>query len=159
LQDNNEFFELNDVTSNESSDYLIYDAKTSGTLGLLVTILPQYENYSIGHEIIDAETIKFSLPDNKFSKIKVEFNDTSEILEGDLQLTNQTGLVKYTVYPVQEYKFTDEINIIRTDLGTNIEVDFSKVGTGNLEMTRWKYYVEENYVSLDFTLNHYPKPK
>lgn len=159
LQDNNEFFELNDVTSNESSDYLIYDAKTSGTLGLLVTILPQYENYSIGYEIIDAETIKFSLPDNKFSKIKVEFNDTSEILEGDLQLTNQTGLVKYTVYPVQEYKFTDEINIIRTDLGTNIEVDFSKVGTGNLEMTRWKYYVEENYVSLDFTLNHYPKPK
>ena len=163
IQDNNEYFELGKYTKlDENSNYLIYDAKTSGTLGLLISVYPIYNEYNITYDIIDENTLQLHFQNYELHEslsFAYQKNEEAIVIEDYDYVKNGFFIensvkekVTYTVYPIIQ-------SIIRTDLATQFVIDFSKIGTGNLEMTRWKYYVEENYVSLDFTLNHYPKPK
>ena len=55
---------------------------------------------------------------------------------------------KYTVTPAMPYGLLDEYSI------TNY-IDFSKIGTGSIELNTWKYFVGENYLTLTLGLEAY----
>ena len=55
---------------------------------------------------------------------------------------------KYTVTPAMPYGLLDEYSI------TNY-IDFSKIGTGSIELNTWKYFIGENSLTLTLGLEAY----
>lgn len=67
-------------------------------------------------------------------------------------IQKKSGIVYYTATP---------ISIVGPLNGLSIsgQIDLDKVGSGEMNVTHWRYYKNEDYVSLQWGLEYYPKYK
>ena len=67
-------------------------------------------------------------------------------------ISKNSGIVYYTATP---------ISIVGPLNGLSIsgQIDLDKIGSGEMNITNWRYYKNEDYVSLQWGLEYYPKYK
>lgn len=116
-------------------------------------IIPDYIVNNYFHYPIYKRFLEFTIPTNE--KILVQEskkdNDGSTIEEAvyiDKKPDITNMVYKYTVTPAMPYGLLDEYSI------TNY-IDFSKIGTGSIELNTWKYFVGENSLTLTLGLEAY----
>ena len=140
----------------ENNGQINFYSKSSST-GKLFKISPQrIEDYIVNnyfHYPIYKRFLEFTIPTNE--KILVQEskkdNDGSTIEEAiyiDKKPDITNMVYKYTVTPAMPYGLLDEYSI------TNY-IDFSKIGTGSIELNTWKYFVGENSLTLTLGLEAY----
>jgi hypothetical protein len=67
------------------------------------------------------------------------------------QYTNPKGISTITVTPAMPYGKLEEMTIEEN-------IDFSKIGTGIMEMSDWRYYCDNEKIMLTYSIDAYPKP-
>lgn len=119
-------------------------SKSSST-GKMFEIYPyEIEDYIVNnyfHYPIYKRFLEFTIPTNQ--KILMQ---NGEYIDKKPDITNM--VYKYTVTPAMPYGLLDEYSI------TNY-IDFSKIGTGSIELNTWKYFVGENSLTLTLGLEAY----
>lgn len=103
--------------------------------------IPDYIVNNYFHYPIYKRFLEFTIPTNE--KILIQ---NSEYIDKKPDITNM--VYKYTVTPAMPYGLLDEYSI------TNY-IDFSKIGTGSIELNTWKYFVGENSLTLTLGLEAY----
>lgn len=116
-------------------------------------IIPDYIVNNYFHYPIYKRFLEFTIPTNE--KILVqesEQDDSGKTIKEAVYIDKKpdiTNMVyKYTVTPAMPYGLLDEYSI------TNY-IDFSKIGTGSIELNTWKYFVGENSLTLTLGLEAY----
>ena len=104
-------------------------------------IIPDYIVNNYFHYPIYKRFLEFTIPTNQ--KILMQ---NGEYIDKKPDITNM--VYKYTVTPAMPYGLLDEYSI------TNY-IDFSKIGTGSIELNTWKYFVGENSLTLTLGLEAY----
>ena len=103
--------------------------------------IPDYIVNNYFHYPIYKKFLEFTIPTNE--KILVQ---NGQYIDKKPDITNM--VYKYTVTPAMPYGLLDEYSI------TNY-IDFSKIGTGSIELNTWKYFVGENSLTLTLGLEAY----
>lgn len=103
--------------------------------------IPDYIVNNYFHYPIYKRFLEFTIPTNE--KILIQ---NGEYIDKKPDITNM--VYKYTVTPAMPYGLLDEYSI------TNY-IDFSKIGTGSIELNTWKYFVGENSLTLTLGLEAY----
>lgn len=102
--------------------------------------IPDYIVNNYFHYPIYKRFLEFTIPTNE--KILIQNGE----LDKKPDITNM--VYKYTVTPAMPYGLLDEYSV------TNY-IDFSKIGTGSIELNTWKYFVGENSLTLTLGLEAY----
>ena len=140
----------------ENNGQINFYSKSSST-GKLFKISPQrIEDYIVNnyfHYPIYKRFLEFTIPTNEKilvqeSKKDNDGNITEEAIYIDKKPDITNMVYKYTVTPAMPYGLLDEYSI------TNY-IDFSKIGTGSIELNTWKYFVGENSLTLTLGLEAY----
>ena len=140
----------------ENNGQINFYSKSSST-GKLFKISPQrIEDYIVNnyfHYPIYKRFLEFTIPTNEKilvqeSKKDNDGNITEEAIYTDKKPDITNMVYKYTVTPAMPYGLLDEYSI------TNY-IDFSKIGTGSIELNTWKYFVGENSLTLTLGLEAY----
>ena len=100
--------------------------------------LPEPGEDSIGEKIevtIDTDII-----------FKIPYKD-----KNDIKISSDSFIYNFEVVPAMEFGRLDHLKIPLT-------IDFNKVGTGDVDLTTWKYHNSEELGILTFGFNTYPKP-
>lgn len=119
-------------------------SKSSSTGKLFKIDSYEIEDYIVNnyfHYPIYKRFLEFTIPTNQ--KILIQ---NGEYIDKKPDITNM--VYKYTVTPAMPYGLLDEYSI------TNY-IDFSKIGTGSIELNTWKYFVGENSLTLTLGLEAY----
>lgn len=119
-------------------------SKSSSTGKLFKIDSYEIEDYIVNnyfHYPIYKRFLEFTIPTNE--KILMQ---NGEYIDKKPDITNM--VYKYTVTPAMPYGLLDEYSI------TNY-IDFSKIGTGSIELNTWKYFVGENSLTLTLGLEAY----
>lgn len=128
----------------ESDGQINFYSKSSST-GKMFKIdpyeIPDYIVNNYFHYPIYKRFLEFIIPTNE--KILIQ---NGEYIDKKPDITNM--VYKYTVTPAMPYGLLDEYSI------TNY-IDFSKIGTGSIELNTWKYFVGENSLTLTLGLEAY----
>lgn len=103
--------------------------------------IPDYIVNNYFHYPIYKRFLEFTIPTNE--KILMQ---NGEYIDKKPDITNM--VYKYTVTPAMPYGLLDEYSV------TNY-IDFSKIGTGSIELNTWKYFVGENSLTLTLGLEAY----
>ena len=103
--------------------------------------IPDYIVNNYFHYPIYKRFLEFTIPTNQ--KILIQ---NGEYIDKKPDITNM--VYKYTVTPAMPYGLLDEYSI------TNY-IDFSKIGSGSIELNTWKYFVGENALTLTLGLEAY----
>ena len=116
-------------------------------------IIPDYIVNNYFHYPIYKKFLEFTIPTNEKilvqeSKKDNDGNITEEAIYIDKKPDITNMVYKYTVTPAMPYGLLDEYSI------TNY-IDFSKIGTGSIELNTWKYFVGENSLTLTLGLEAY----
>lgn len=140
----------------ENNGQINFYSKSSYTGKLFKIDSQKIEDYIVNnyfHYPIYKRFLEFTIPTNE--KILVQEskkdNDGSTIEEAvyiDKKPDITNMVYKYTVTPAMPYGLLDEYSI------TNY-IDFSKIGTGSIELNTWKYFVGENSLTLTLGLEAY----
>lgn len=131
-------------------------SKSSST-GKMFEIKPyEISDYIVNnyfHYPIYKRFLEFTIPTNQKIKIQEGEQDVNRnpikpaiYIDKKPDITNM--VYKYTVTPAMPYGLLDEYSI------TNY-IDFSKLGTGSIELNTWKYFVGENALTLTLGLEAY----
>ena len=115
--------------------------------------IPDYIVNNYFHYPIYKRFLEFTIPTNQKIKIQegeqdVNGNPIKPAIYIDKKPDITNMLYKYTVTPAMPYGLLDEYSI------TNY-IDFSKIGTGSIELNTWKYFVGENALTLTLGLEAY----
>ena len=100
--------------------------------------LPEPGEDSIGEKIevtIDTDII-----------FKIPYKD-----KNDIRISSDSFIYNFEVVPAMEFGRLNHLKIPLT-------IDFNKVGTGDVDLTTWKYHNSEELGILTFGFNTYPKP-
>ena len=127
----------------ENDGQINFYSKSSSTGKLFKIDSQRIEDYIVNnyfHYPIYKRFLEFTIPTNE----KIIQND--EYIDKKPNITNM--VYKYTVTPAMPYGLLDEYSI------TNY-IDFSKIGTGSIELNTWKYFVGENSLTLTLGLEVY----
>nr|DAM35484.1 MAG TPA: hypothetical protein [Bacteriophage sp.] len=81
--------------------------------------------------------------------IQVTSSDNS--YEFSIKVTSKNNILFYEIYPATDYG-------IISYLVNKGNIDLSKVGSGEYDITSWQYYNSNEYITLDFFSEIYPKP-
>lgn len=116
-------------------------------------IIPDYIVNNYFHYPIYKRFLEFTIPTNEkiiVQKSKKDNDDhiTEEAVYIDKKPDITNMVYKYTVTPAMPYGLLDEYSV------TNY-IDFSKIGTGSIELNTWKYFVGENSLTLTLGLEAY----
>ena len=116
-------------------------------------IIPDYIVNNYFHYPIYKRFLEFTIPTNEKILVQESKKDNDDnIIEEAVYIDKKpdiTNMVyKYTVTPAMPYGLLDEYSI------TNY-IDFSKIGTGSIELNTWKYFVGENSLTLTLGLEAY----
>lgn len=116
-------------------------------------IIPDYIVNNYFHYPIYKKFLEFIIPTNQKILIQESKKDndgkvTEEAVYIDKKPDITNMVYKYTVTPAMPYGLLDEYSI------TNY-IDFSKIGTGSIELNTWKYFVGENSLTLTLGLEAY----
>ena len=116
-------------------------------------IIPDYIVNNYFHYPIYKKFLEFTIPTNEKilvqeSKKDNDGNITEEAIYIDKKPDITNMVYKYTVTPAMPYGLLDEYSI------TNY-IDFSKIGTGSIELNTWKYFIGENSLTLTLGLEAY----
>ena len=171
----NDEVDVDEYRSVVSSNYNVFQNNSAGKLAIIGELevidtfsatwettedskLQFYANWTSSHPNINPKEIRVKVKDKEDSTISIQKkrkNDGSDndipILKKDLS-TLGSGLISYTIVPKMSLGFLDNLKVTGT-------IDPSKIGTGEAELTQWKYYAEDSVITLDFGLDVYPKPK
>ena len=112
--------------------------------------LNQPEMYSSISPIAITDDIVNNYFNTSISKYFASFSiPVKQILQGQEYTPNITNLIyHYEITPAMDYGILEEYAI-------EGYIDFSKVGTGSIDMTYWKYYNTENSSTLSIGLDAY----
>lgn len=138
-------YNLDSYSTNDLGQKVYY---TKGNNGQFIRILPttlkdDVVNNYFHKDIPMLITDNFKLPHKK--QVKINGQDT--FIKTDL-----TRLVwNYSVAPVMPYGVLDHLEITGN-------IDFSKLGTGLINLTSWKYYNSGNVSTLTWGLDAYTEP-
>ena len=115
--------------------------------------IPDYIVNNYFHYPIYKRFLEFTIPTNQKIKIQegeqdVNGNPIKPVIYIDKKPDITNMVYKYTVTPAMPYGLLDEYSI------TNY-IDFSKIGTGSIELNTWKYFVGENALTLTLGLEAY----
>ena len=128
----------------ENDGQINFYSKSSSTGKLFKINSQRIEDYIVNnyfHYPIYKRFLEFTIPTNQ--KILMQ---NGEYIDKKPDITNM--VYKYTVTPAMPYGLLDEYSI------TNY-IDFSKIGTGSIELNTWKYFVGENSLTLTLGLETY----
>lgn len=134
----------------------IFYSKSSST-GKMFKIdpyeIPDYIVNNYFHYPIYKKFLEFTIPTNQKILIQESKKDndgkiTEEAVYIDKKPDITNMVYKYTVTPAMPYGLLDEYSI------TNY-IDFSKIGTGSIELNTWKYFIGENSLTLTLGLEAY----
>ena len=128
----------------EKDGQINFYSKSSSTGKLFKIDYQRIEDYIVNnyfHYPIYKRFLEFTIPTNQ--KILMQ---NGEHIDKKPDITNM--VYKYTVTPAMPYGLLDEYSI------TNY-IDFSKIGTGSIELNTWKYFVGENSLTLTLGLEAY----
>lgn len=92
----------------------------------------------------------FTLPYKETATIKYKDGEKDITTERDLTLNKKNLIYHYSVAPAMPYGILDY-------LSQEGYIDFSKVGTGSIDLNIWKYYNYENTCTLQWGLEAYPE--
>lgn len=128
----------------DNNGQIDFYSKSSSTGKLFKINSYEIEDYIVNnyfHYPIYKRFLEFTIPTNQ--KILMQ---NGEYIDKKPDITNM--VYKYTVTPAMPYGLLDEYSI------TNY-IDFSKIGTGSIELNTWKYFVGENSLTLTLGLEAY----
>lgn len=128
----------------ENDGQINFYSKSSSTGKLFKIDSQRIEDYIVNnyfHYPIYKRFLEFTIPTNE--KILIQ---NGKYIDKKPDITNM--VYKYTVTPAMPYGLLDEYSI------TNY-IDFSKIGTGSIELNTWKYFVGENSLTLTLGLEAY----
>lgn len=128
----------------DNNGQIDFYSKSSSTGKLFKINSYEIEDYIVNnyfHYPIYKRFLEFTIPTNE--KILMQ---NGEYIDKKPDITNM--VYKYTVTPAMPYGLLDEYSI------TNY-IDFSKIGTGSIELNTWKYFVGENSLTLTLGLEAY----
>ena len=128
----------------ENDGQINFYSKSSSTGKLFKINSQRIEDYIVNnyfHYPIYKRFLEFTIPTNE--KILIQ---NGKYIDKKPDITNM--VYKYTVTPAMPYGLLDEYSI------TNY-IDFSKIGTGSIELNTWKYFVGENSLTLTLGLEAY----
>lgn len=118
--------------------------QTKGNDGSQINIMP----LDLEHDIIN----------NYFKKeVTTKLRDilelpTSEVINGHkYDYNNSKAIWSYTVAPAMPYGVLDHLAI-------SGNIDFSKINSGYINMSGWRYFTEGDVLTLTFGLEAYPEP-
>lgn len=140
----------------ENDGQINFYSKSSSTGKLFKINSQRIEDYIVNnyfHYPIYKRFLEFTIPTNQKilvqeSKKDNDGNITEEAVYIDKKPDITNMVYKYTVTPAMPYGLLDEYSI------TNY-IDFSKIGTGSIELNTWKYFVGENSLTLTLGLEAY----
>ena len=140
----------------ENNGQISFYSKSSSTGKLFKIDSQRIEDYIVNnyfHYPIYKRFLEFTIPTNEKilvqeSKKDNDGNITEEAIYIDKKPDITNMVYKYTVTPAMPYGLLDEYSI------TNY-IDFSKIGTGSIELNTWKYFVGENSLTLTLGLEAY----
>lgn len=148
LTDNGEYQYMYNLDSYESKNTEEVTYFTKGLNGNLIQVQPTVlkddviNNY-FHKDIPTLVTENFELP----QKVPVKIGDTESLVDVDL-----TRMIwNYSVAPVMPYGVLDYLEI-------SGNIDFSKLGTGLIDLIAWKYYNSGNISTLTWGLDAYAEP-
>lgn len=101
----------------------------------------------ITHKAIIVNNLK---TDEYMYPIQVTSSDNS--YEFSIKVTSKNNILFYEIYPATDYG-------IISYLVNKGNIDLSKVGSGEYDITSWQYYNSNEYITLDFFSEIYPKPQ
>ena len=128
----------------DNNGQIDFYSKSSSTGKLFKINSYEIEDYIVNnyfHYPIYKRFLEFTIPTNQ--KILMQ---NGEYIDKKPDITNM--VYKYTVTPAMPYGLLDEYSIINY-------IDFSKIGTGSIELNTWKYFVGENSLTLTLGLEAY----
>lgn len=79
-------------------------------------------------------------------------NEQNDYVVDEITVPETKGVYTLEVCPVMPYGIIDSLKLTFT-------IDFSKIGTGEIELTRWKYFNQENVSTLSYGFNAYLRDK
>ena len=140
----------------ENDGQINFYSKSSSTGKLFKINSQRIEDYIVNnyfHYPIYKRFLEFTIPTNEKILVQESKKDNDgSIIEEAIYIDKKpdiTNMVyKYTVTPAMPYGLLDEYSV------TNY-IDFSKIGTGSIELNTWKYFVGENSLTLTLGLEAY----
>ena len=140
----------------ENDGQISFYSKSSSTGKLFKINSQRIEDYIVNnyfHYPIYKRFLEFTIPTNQKIIVQESKKDndghiTEEAVYIDKKPDITNMVYKYTVTPAMPYGLLDEYSI------TNY-IDFSKIGTGSIELNTWKYFVGENSLTLTLGLEAY----
>ena len=140
----------------DNNGQIDFYSKSSSTGKLFKINSQRIEDYIVNnyfHYPIYKRFLEFTIPTNEKILIQnSEQDDSGKTIKEAVYIDKKpdiTNMVyKYTVTPAMPYGLLDEYSI------TNY-IDFSKIGTGSIELNTWKYFVGENSLTLTLGLEAY----
>ena len=140
----------------ENDGQISFYSKSSSTGKLFKIDSQRIEDYIVNnyfHYPIYKRFLEFTIPTNEKilvqeSKKDNDGNTIEEAVYIDKKPDITNMVYKYTVTPAMPYGLLDEYSV------TNY-IDFSKIGTGSIELNTWKYFVGENSLTLTLGLEAY----
>lgn len=164
------------------SGWNIFTSKVSGKLAILAElIMPEsfsceyyidYEDgkfylsllpsFGEGEDVIKAPylQVRSIIPERFESKNEVARileipngqNEQNNYVVDTITVPETKGVYTLEVCPVMPYGVIDSLKLTFT-------IDFNKIGTGEIELTRWKYFNQENVSTLSYGFNAYLRDK
>lgn len=119
-----------------------------------------YKYCDSGNEVVSAEKIDDITINNFYkSTFYKEIHNTSfDVIIPDTQTVNgntfnvdkQDLILQFTTTPKMEYGFLPDLSVVN-------QIDFSKIGTGAINLNTYKYYIGENLCTLMLGTEIYPE--
>lgn len=152
---------LNTTTGEPTGKYLYnlykYKKGSDGTYAYMTALLNGKEHsitpISLNDDVVvnsfhkDVVTCMTELPKDGESKNSFSLVNSVNGIKTDLS----NMIWSYKITPAMPYGRLDHLSI-------NGEIDFSKIGTGTIDLTTWKYYVYGDLMTLSWGLDVYPEP-
>lgn len=69
---------------------------------------------------------------------------------GIVSITDTPSIWRYTVAPCMAFGILEYLSV-------SGRIDFSQIGTGNMNLTKWRYYISETAITLNWDFEAYPE--
>lgn len=169
--------DVNDYRKIISSDYNVFQGNSSGKLAIIAELevidtfsatwdvdedfnLKFLVNWTSNHSNINPDEFRVVLNDNKYTATNTSTSERKNdgydgyitIHPQDIKINSFGDTINYNIIPKMKLGFLDSLKVSGS-------IDKTKIGTGKIELTQWKYYCENNLVTINWGLNTYLKPK
>lgn len=141
------------LDSYEVDDTGAYTYKTKGIDGTLINLLPITLTDDVINNYFHKDIPKLLDKEFKLTRQSKVTAKNSEGTEVEVVIDNDLSRMiwNYTIAPVMPYGVLDY-------LAVSGSIDFSKLGTGLIDLTAWRYYNSGNVSTLTWGLEAYPEP-